>query len=247
MLQVTIRNGSQLLALGTVIGTAGVVGATPNAQANPLAPYPLAPACTDYVFPGEFRVQGTPDNFINGDSRWQVSFTSTGKNAGTGPAVVTFDDGGHVNGHLVDGGINGMDINFHILWDNNTAWYFTGGIWDDGVARGRERISAFGDLKADWYSITPLACARSAAPPAAAAAPAAPQKKMATVTSDVDVFNIAADDVPDDSGVVGEKIGTLRGGQRVEIGDPCNPNDWCKVLAPELPNGNGFVLGHIQL
>ena len=69
---------------------------------------------------------------------------------------------------------------------------------------------------------------------------------MATVTGDVDVYNIAADEVPEEDGVVGAKIGMLRAGQQVELGGPCNPNDWCKVLSSELPGGNGFVWGHLQ-
>jgi hypothetical protein len=69
---------------------------------------------------------------------------------------------------------------------------------------------------------------------------------MATVTGDVDVYNIAADDIPGDDGVVGMKIGMLRAGQQVELGGPCNPNDWCKVISAELPGGLGFVWGHLQ-
>jgi hypothetical protein len=244
MSRVTIMKSRRLFA-AAAMGAAACLTVAPPSHANPLAPFPLAPACDDWVFDGHFRVKGTPDNFIHGDARWEVSFSATGKSAGTGPAVVIFDDGGRVNGRVIEGDIGGNSIQFGILWDSNSRWDFWGSVHDDGIARGRERLVG-GDLGADWYSITPLACATPAAPPAPPQQPAPPQKHMATVTSDVDVYNIAADDVPDGDGVVGVKIGTLRAGQQVELAGPCNPNDWCKILAPELPGGNGFVLGHLQ-
>jgi hypothetical protein len=236
---------SQLFAVSTAIGAVGFLAVAPLAQAGPLAPLPLAPACDKYVFDGEFRIRGIPAAAEDAD--WEVSFTSTGTSAGTGPAVVTFDDGGQVFGHLIEGGISGRGIDFRILWNNNTAWSFWGSVEDGGVARGGEDLSggAVAEMPAQWYSLRPLACATPAAPPPQQPAP--PQKKMATVTGDVDVYNIAADDVPGEDGVVGMKIGMLRAGQQVELGGPCNPDDWCKVLSSDLPGGLGFVWGHLQI
>jgi hypothetical protein len=242
----TIGNGPQLLAIATAIGAVGFLTVAPPTQADPRAPHPLAPACDNYVFNGEFRIRGTPRNFIEGDARWEVSFASTGKSAGTGPAVVTFDDGGRVTGRVIEGWVAGQAIEFRIMWDNNSAWDFWGGVSDDGIARGGERLVGGDSKDADWYSLTPLACSTPAAAPAPAQQPAPPQKRVATVTGDVDVYNIAADDVPEEDGVVGEKIGMLRAGQQVEIGDPCGANDWCKVISSELPGGIGFVFGNLQ-
>jgi len=234
-----IHSTSQILAAATTIAAQGFFPVPPSAHANPLAPVPLAPACDQYVFNGRFEVRGTPLDTER--SGWTVFFDSTGQSAGTSPAAVVFDDGGQVKGHVVAGGIQDRSIDFRIKWDDkpNNFWSFWGAINDDGIARGQEQGPGSG---APWGAWTPLSCDTPAPQQ-----PAPPEKKMATVTGDVDVYNIAHDDVDTGDGVVGAKIGTLRTGQRVEIGDPCNPNGWCKVLAPELPGGNGFVLGHIQL
>jgi hypothetical protein len=233
-----INSTSQILAAATTIAALGFLPVIPSAQANPLAPIPLAPACDQYVFNGRFEVRGTPLDL--GRSGWRVFFNATGQSAGTPPAAVVFDDGGQLKGHVVAGGIQGRSINFRIKWDDkpDNFWSFWGTVVDDGFAHGTEEGPGSG---APWSSQTPLSCATPAPQQ-----PAPPQKKMATVTGDVDVYNIAADDVPEADGVVGEKIGMLRAGQQVELGGPCNPNDWCKVLSSELPGGNGFVWGHLQ-
>jgi 2-polyprenyl-6-methoxyphenol hydroxylase-like FAD-dependent oxidoreductase len=80
----------------------------------------------------------------------------------------------------------------------------------------------------------------------APAQPAPPVQRVATVTNDVDVYNIAHDENPDANGVQGTKIGRLRAGEQVGLAGPCQPNDWCHIRASELPSGNGFVLGNLQ-
>ena len=69
---------------------------------------------------------------------------------------------------------------------------------------------------------------------------------MATATSDVDIYNIAHDDVDTGDGVVGAKIGTLRAGQQVELAGSCQPGAWCKIILPDQADRFGFVLGHLQ-
>jgi hypothetical protein len=66
------------------------------------------------------------------------------------------------------------------------------------------------------------------------------------VINDVDVYNIAHGEDPDENGVSGVKIGMLRAGQQVGLAGPCQPNDWCHILASGLPSGNGFVWGNLQ-
>lgn len=214
-----------------VAAAAGLLGPAPAA--------PASPACDQFVFSGRFEARGTPLDL--GRSSWRVIFDATGPTAGTSPAAVIFDDGGQVKGRVVSGGIQGRDISFRIKWDDkpDNFWSFWGRVGDDGFAHGDEQGPGSG---APWSSHTRLGCATPAPPP-----PAAPQKRMATVTGDVAVYNIAADDIPDGDGVVGSRIGTLRTGQQVELGGPCAPNAWCKVLSPELPGGFGFVEGHLQL
>lgn len=233
-----IESTSQILAAATTIAALGLLPSTPPAQATPFVPIPLAPACDQYVFNGRFEVRGTPLDL--GRSGWRVFFDATGQSPGTPPAAVVFDDGGQVKGHVVAGGIQGRSISFRIKWDDkpDNFWSFWGTVVDDGTAHGDEQGPGSG---APWSSWTRLSCATPAPQQ-----PAPPQKNMATVTDDVDVFNIAHDDVDTGDGVVGAKIGTLRAGQQVELGGPCNPNDWCKVLAAQLPGGNGFVRGHLQ-
>jgi hypothetical protein len=232
-----INSTSQILAAATTIAALGFSPIAPSAQANPLAPIPLAPACDQYVFNGRFEARGTPLDL--GRSSWRVFFDSTGQSAGTSPAAVVFDDGGQVKGHVVAGGIQGRSINFRIKWDDkpDNFWSFWGTVGDDGIAHGDEQGPGTG---APWSAWTPLSCATPAPQQPA------PQKTMATVTGDVAVYNIAHDEVDTGDGVVGVQIGTLRAGQQVELGGPCNPNQWCKVISPDLPGGNGFVSGHLQ-
>lgn len=73
-------------------------------------------------------------------------------------------------------------------------------------------------------------------------------KPMATVIDeDVDVYerpNINNDQVP---------LGILKQGKQVEVvqgesaGSPCTVNSWCKVRGPDVPTGQGFIWGHLQL
>jgi hypothetical protein len=48
-------------------------------------------------------------------------------------------------------------------------------------------------------------------------------------------------DIYDAPGGSGNKIGVLRTGRQVPLVGTCKPNDWCDVVIPELPAGNGWV------
>ncbi len=73
-------------------------------------------------------------------------------------------------------------------------------------------------------------------------------KPMATVIGeDVDVYErptINNDLTP---------LGTLKQGTKVEAlhgeqpGSPCTVSAWCKVRGPDVPTGEGFIWGHLQL
>jgi hypothetical protein len=136
---VTMRSNYRLFAAATAIGAVGFLPVVPSAQA-----YPFDSGCDKYAFNGEFRARGS-----NG---WTVTFNSSGEYA-SGPAVVRFDDGGQVSGHVASGRVVGNTINFDIVWHDkpHNSWYFQG-LVRDGHAEGRTGNT-------NWFSETPLACA----------------------------------------------------------------------------------------
>jgi hypothetical protein len=60
----------------------------------------------------------------------------------------------------------------------------------------------------------------------------------ATVIQDVDVY-----DAPGGNGHV---TGVLRANNRVQLAGACQKQDWCHVLGPAVPNGDGWVWGALQ-
>jgi hypothetical protein len=65
--------------------------------------------------------------------------------------------------------------------------------------------------------------------------PAAP---TATVTEDVDVY--------DKPGGNGNVTGVLTAPNTVELAGACQKENWCNVLGPAVPGGNGWVWGALQ-
>ena len=228
----------QRLAAATAIGAIGLVALPALAQARPMLP--LAPACTQYGFNGEFPIRGLGEVGAGG---WTVTFTSTGSTAG-GSALAVFDDGGTVSG-TVRGGIQGRTVDLAITWNNkpNNIWTLVGTVEDDGLVHNGG--------PSFWTSSRPLACKDldiktntlpgsiitapgAPAPPTPPAAPVA-----AKVISDVDLY-----DAPDGGRTV---IGMLYEGTYVLLADKtCPQNDWCQVTGPNVPAGNGWVWGHLQ-
>jgi hypothetical protein len=230
MSQLTITNKSQLFAAATAVGALGFLTAPAPAQADPM--FPLAPPCDQYGFTGDVQLRQS-----NG---WNVTFSSVGAVA-SGPAEATGPDGAKMHG-TISGGITGRNVDLTIRWDNGPRGRYTGSVDDDVHLRGESVDEVNPSSKAFYRSTFPIGCITPAAPPPKSPEEQAPKPVMATVVGeDVDVYNIAAGD--DEGGVV---IGMLRVGRQVELAGPCQPNDWCKVLVPELPGGNGFVWGHLQ-
>jgi hypothetical protein len=250
---VIIVNRSQLLAAATVISAVGFLTVSPPAQAHPMLP--LAPACNQYGFNGDFSLKQS-----NGPV---VRFNATGPVAsGTATATGAQDfDSQRILTGTISGGIQGDNVDFTISWGVVPAstGHYTGSVGNDGFAHGNTDDTARTGAGAHWDSTVPLVCTTPAAPaPAPAAAPpqnpllsepatevpnrrvvppAAPPgpagAQVATVTSDVDVY-----DVP---GGNGNKIGVLRSGRQVPLVGSCKPNDWCDVVIPELPGGSGWM------
>jgi hypothetical protein len=124
----------------------------------------------------------------------------------------------------VSGEIKGRSIDFTATWDDGPAagsWgKYKGTVADDGTVRGTGRNSR--GVQYHWFTHESLACAR----PPVVPAPGRPVGPTATVTSDVDRY-----DVPG-----GTKIGVLRKGQVVSVVKACTPNDWCQ-LATHILHG----------
>jgi hypothetical protein len=229
-------------AAATALGASGVLAGPHPAHAYP--PAPLAPACHDWKHNGAvvineasgMRTELDWDGYIARGPAQSFKGTKT-----TNPLTGS-----------VGGGIKNGHVDFTITWDPENydgqviTWgsnHYVGDVDPEwGSVRGV--VTDSGGVRKDWVAQEHFDCATPAAQPAAP--PPAAQPKTATVAGDVDVYNIAADEVPDEgSGVVGTKIGMLPAGKQVQLAKPCKADDWCQVLAPELPNGNGFIWGHL--
>jgi hypothetical protein len=147
------------------------------------------------------------------------------------------------------GGVQGSHVDFTVHWDSGLRGHYTGDVDPGPIGSQRSaHVKTFDEVNpgssATWDSVAPFECLTpEPAPPAQPAPPPADVQRVATVTNDVDVYNIAHDENPDANGVQGAKIGTLRAGQQVRLEGPCPPTGWCHIRTSEL---NGFVLGNLQ-
>jgi hypothetical protein len=170
MSQLPVVNRSQVFAAATAITAAGFLTFAPPAQAHPMLPLPLAPACSQWGFPGPFTLQQT-----NNDT---VRFNSTGSVA-SGQAVAGRADGTIVG--QVSGGIRGDKLDFTISWNSSVfssraIGRYTGTVGDDGFAHGgtHDELSS---ANAHWDSTVPLVCITAAAPASAPASQPAPAQQ----------------------------------------------------------------------
>ncbi|PXX01575.1 hypothetical protein [Mycolicibacterium moriokaense] len=167
--QATLKKVAVTAIAATAITAVGFLAVPTPARAGP-----PSPACTQFVFNGDFAIRGTPQG---AGANWQVFFTSTGPTA-AGRAVAVFDDGGKETGDVSTGNpgdsIQGRKIQLALKFDNNTTWYLSGTVGDDGlVHNGTESSSSYvSPLPATWVSTRPLDCSAPAAPAAPAPKPA---------------------------------------------------------------------------
>jgi hypothetical protein len=175
MSHITIVNRSQLVAAATAITAVVLLTLSPPAQAHPVLP--LAPACDQYRFNGNFSLKQA-----NGDT---VVFSSIGTYA-SGNATATGGSHGPLRGEIINGGITLRYVGFQIRWSANSLGDYTGGVGDDGFVHGNTH-DVYGDYNSDgnwspsvahWDSTVPLVCDTPAAPPAPAAAPPPPQNPL---------------------------------------------------------------------
>ena len=229
-------------AAATAIGAVGFFTVPAPAQAAPLAPLPLAPACNSYGFNGATA--------LSQDNGWAVQFNSTGPSA-TGPATASSDTGTQMHGTL-SGGINGRAVDFTINWDNGSRGRYVGQVNEDaGFAAATGTTGDSG-----WRLLGPLECLTPNNPLPPAPPPLEQQvpkplpyqvpppvvveipKQFATVVSPVDVYNL-----PDGKGTVYKKADGsnvfLETGRQLQLVEPCR-SDWCHLVVAEVP-GEAWV------
>jgi hypothetical protein len=141
MSHLTVVKRSQLLAAATAITAMGFLTVSPAVQAHPMLP--LAPACNQYVFNGDFTLRQ--------DNGALISFSSTG------PVASGTVRGGTDSG-IVTGSIQGRNVDFTINWGGPNAPdiqpEYIGTIGDDAlIHNGGRRGTPF-----TWDSTRPLGC-----------------------------------------------------------------------------------------
>ena|ERR1700712_3882405 len=232
------RIGVLVLSTGAAAGMIGLTTAGTVAA---------APACTQWGFPGPYSLQQTNDA--------TVRFNSNGS------AASGFAEAATINGGLVgsvSGGIQGDKLDFTIRWNNaipQATGHYTATVGADGIAHGQTQDLKTPSSRALWDATVPLVCITPSATPTPApvttvvpfpgakalppgVGPQSPAPAVATVSSDVDVY-----DDPSGGGTI---VGILRAGQQVDLIGVCKKNDWCHVVGPAVPGGRGWVFGALQ-
>jgi hypothetical protein len=168
MSQLTIVNRSQLLAAATAISAVGLfLTVSPPAQAHPMLPFPLAPACSQWAFNGDFSLKQSNGALVH--------FYATGPDLHGVSAEAKITGGGRLQGPAT-GGIQGDKLDFKVTWSENSVGDYTGTVGNGGFAHGdtADEYQPFGDgpgSYAHWDSTGPLVCSTPAAPPPATAPP----------------------------------------------------------------------------
>jgi hypothetical protein len=222
------------LAAATAIGAVGFLTVPVPAHATPTFPLTPAGRCIFKTASQVLVWQGFDVN-LNASALTTISGDATYFEAG-------HTDSFYTKG-TVSGGIDGTRFDAWAIWDSGagagTTNHFEGQVNDDGSASGIA-YSSLGDSAARrWVtkSNNGIVCEEAAAAPAPAAAPTA-----ATVTSDVDVYNVKNE--PDGAGHV---VGMLSSGSQVQLVGSCQPQSWCQVSGAAVPGGQGWVWGALQL
>jgi hypothetical protein len=231
----TIVHRSALFAAAAALSTAGLlVGPAAHADKYSCAvngsPFQLRVHVPGRTYDVEVQAQGSK---LSGDARAANTYFSLTSAAGS----------------VSSGVIAGTAINFIVEWGQRWgggATHFRGAVGSDGFAHGSATGSAAHATDdpskiefepGEWDSINKLEC------PAAGNTDPKPadQKPSATVTSDVDVYNVKNE--PDGTGHV---VGTLRAGNKVQLLGTCKKESWCNVSGDAVPGGSGWVWGALD-
>lgn len=155
MSQITIVNRSQLLTAVTALTAAGLLTVSTPAQAHPILP--LAPACSQWGFPGDFSLKQS-----NGDT---VHFNATGPTVNSLSVGATGGINGPLDGGGVVGGIKGNHVDFGITWSlgdpgPGSVGRYIGTVGNDGFAHGSTWDEKSPDPRnvARWLSLVPFVC-----------------------------------------------------------------------------------------
>jgi hypothetical protein len=236
MLITTVRK-ALVAASATAISATGLLIGPAPAQAlpiSPLTPPPKPPPCDQYGFPGDVTLRDDRGNglVIN------TSFSSTGPTA-SGPATSKGTDG-LISVGTISGEITGRHIDLTYTQDASGASFrFIGDVGDDVKGHGTY-AGGF------WNTVFPLSCI-SAPPPKPEeqeppANPGAPSK-TAFVTTPEDYNTVDVYDVP---GGEGNVIGVVAKDKGVQVNADCKPDDWCLVRGAAVPDGQGWIWGHLR-
>lgn len=151
MSHLSIGTNSGLLGAATALGAAVLLSDPTLAGARP--PVPLAPACDQFQFIGDYSLRQA-----NG---FTVQFRSTGPSA-SGSASALDSSGKTAMTGTVSGGINRTTIDFTIRWSSGPRGHYTGDINGDGFARGTTVDEAHPGPITNWGATVPLGCATPA-------------------------------------------------------------------------------------
>ncbi|BBY01447.1 hypothetical protein MSEO_19460 [Mycobacterium seoulense] len=148
MSHVSIASKPGLLGAATALGTAALLSGPALAGAWP--PVPLAPACDQFQFIGDYSLRQA-----NG---FTVQFRSTGPSA-SGSASALDSSGKTAMTGTVSGGIDRTRIDFTIRWGSGPRGHYTGLINADGFARGTTVDEANPGPITNWGATVPWGCA----------------------------------------------------------------------------------------
>lgn len=152
------NNGSRLFVAATAISAVGLLTVPAMAHAKPPMP-PLAPACTNYQFIGDYAIKQ--------DDKWRVEFRATGQDAPGTVVTATSPSGEILRGTASRANIAGRTIHIDVNWANGWNSNYSGTVDKAGnVTDGRKVDSGHpgGEIHM-WSSTVPLGCADVAKEP----------------------------------------------------------------------------------
>jgi hypothetical protein len=196
---------------------AAVAGAVAGAGVYAIAPAQAAPGnCEQWAFSGATNIKLSTGPMLSFDAK--ESSTVDGNFA-----TDARQDKGKISGGIEP---NGFFLLQYIsdTFPDDPPLILRGDVTPDGKARGNFTAK----LNGTWELATPLKCLT----PTAGQAQGGNSRE---VTGDVDAY--------DSPGGTGTVIGTLHGGQRVNLGSGCRDDNWCNVSFPGGPGGTAWVWG----
>lgn len=196
---------------------AAIAMAIAGSGALAVAPAHAAPGnCEQWGFSGATNIKLSTGPMLSFDA--EESSTVTDSFASDGR-----QDNGKISGGIQPNGFFGLKY-ISDTFPDDPPLILRGDVTPDGGARGTFNAK----LNGTWELATPLKCMT----PTAGQGQGGNSKE---VTADVDAY--------DSPGGTGTVIGTLRGGERVNLGSGCRDDNWCNVAFAGGPGGTAWVWG----